>query len=87
MQPEFVIANKVKFNREETFQLLGECSSVRVAKGKKIKAYDLASADADDIAKDILGRSGTLRAPALRVGDTFVVGFNAEMYTELFGAA
>jgi hypothetical protein len=33
----------------------------------------------------ILGRSGTLRAPAMRVDDVFVVGFHAEGYTEIFG--
>lgn len=33
----------------------------------------------------ILGRSGTLRAPAIRTGDTFIVGFHAEGYAELFG--
>jgi arsenate reductase-like glutaredoxin family protein len=40
----------------------------------------------DDLAAAILGRSGTLRAPALHVGETFVVGFNADNYTEVFGA-
>ena len=41
----------------------------------------------DAIAKVILGRSGTLRAPAFRVGDTFVVGFHADGYSGIFGAA
>jgi hypothetical protein len=37
-----------------------------------------------EIAKLILGRSGTLRAPAFRVADVFVVGFHADGYAELF---
>jgi len=33
----------------------------------------------------MLGRSGTLRAPAFHAGDIFVVGFHAEGYQEIFG--
>lgn len=33
----------------------------------------------------MLGRSGTLRAPSLRVGRTFVVGYNAEMLETVLG--
>ncbi len=56
-----------------------------VAKGKKLLRFDTATADADALAGVILGRSGTLRAPAIRVGDTFLVGFHAEAYEEIFG--
>jgi len=33
----------------------------------------------------VLGPSGNLRAPTLLVGDTVVVGFHEDVYTELFG--
>lgn len=58
-----------------------------VAKGKKILTFDLeADRPSDEEILDlILGRSGTLRAPSLRVGDTFVVGYNAELLGEVFG--
>ncbi len=42
--------------------------------------------DDEAIAKVILGRSGTLRAPAIRIGDDFLVGFHQEAYTEIFGS-
>ena len=44
-----------------------------------------AEADDDEIAKLILGRSGTLRAPAFRAGRVFMVGYSEEAYTALFG--
>ena len=85
-QPEFVIANKVKFNREDALEMVWECDELLVSKGKKLLRFSLKDeVSEDEIAKVILGRSGTLRAPALRVGKTFVVGFHVDGYEELFG--
>jgi len=52
-----------------------------VAKGKKTVHFDLANArpSDDEILSLILGRSGTLRAPAIRKGSVFVVGFNPDI--------
>jgi hypothetical protein len=59
---------------------------VWVSKGKKLLKFNLAQGATDDeIANVILGRSGTLRAPAFRVGSTFVVGFHEDGYQEIFG--
>ena len=50
-----------------------------MARGKKLVHFDLKKAyDEDEIAGLILGRSGTLRAPVLRVGKKLIVGFNEE---------
>lgn len=57
-----------------------------VSNRKKLLKFDLDEGATDEeIAKAILGRSGTLRAPAIRTGDVFMVGFHAEAYEELFG--
>jgi hypothetical protein len=40
--------------------------------------------DAETLAKLLVGPSGNLRAPTPRVGKTLVVGFNEEMYHEVF---
>jgi len=37
----------------------------------------------DELLKLILGPTGNLRAPTLRVGKTLVVGFNEEMYNDV----
>ena len=84
-QPEFVIANKVKFDREQALSLLEGVKTVRVAKGKKHLQFELGGHDEQMLTKAILGPSGTLRAPAMRVGETFIVGYHAEVYEEIFG--
>ena len=86
-QPEFILANKQKFYQDEAVALARTCSRVIVAKGKKALVFELSDASVSDetLASVILGRSGTLRAPALRVNDTFIVGFHAESYEEVFG--
>ena len=35
--------------------------------------------------KVMLGPTGNLRAPTLRKGKTLVIGFNEDMYQEIFG--
>ena len=83
--PEFTLAPKHKFDRDQSLELMTQADTVLVAKGKKLLRFEMASADSDELAGVILGRSGTLRAPAIRVGKTFLVGFHAEAYTEIFG--
>jgi hypothetical protein len=52
-----------------------------VAKGKKIVQFDLSTArpSDDELLGLLLGRSGKLRAPAIRVGTKFVVGYNPDI--------
>jgi arsenate reductase-like glutaredoxin family protein len=64
--------------------LLADVEDLYVAKGKKTLHFDLKNdrpAD-EEILAAILGRSGTLRAPALRAGATFLVGYNADILEE-----
>ena len=58
-----------------------------VAKGKKLTELDLNSESPTDdvVAKLMLGPTGNLRAPTLRVGRTLVVGYNEEVLAETFG--
>ena len=60
---------------------------IYVAKGKKVVHVDMKKEPLDDdaLAKLLLGPTGNLRAPALRIGKTLVVGFNADTYDEVFG--
>lgn len=83
--PEFTLAPKHKFDRDQSLELMAQAKTVLVARGKKLLRFEMGSADSDELAGVILGRSGTLRAPAIRVGKTFLVGFNAEAYEEIFG--
>jgi arsenate reductase-like glutaredoxin family protein len=57
------------------------------AKGKKVTTIDLQSAPpADDVLAGLmLGPTGNLRAPIMRVGQTLLVGYNDQAFTEIFG--
>jgi len=57
------------------------------AKGKKVTTLDLQSAPpADDVLTGLmLGPTGNLRAPIMRVGQTILVGYNDQAFTEIFG--
>ena len=57
------------------------------AKGKKVTTIDLQSAPPADevLAGLMLGPTGNLRAPILRVGQTILVGYNDQSFTEIFG--
>jgi hypothetical protein len=57
------------------------------AKGKKVTTIDLQSAPPADevLAGLMLGPTGNLRAPIMRVGQTILVGYNDQAFTEVFG--
>ena len=74
----------MKIPREQALARARQAQQVWASKGKRLLKLAAGVSD-DELAKVILGRSGTLRAPAFQVGDVFVVGFHAEGYTELFG--
>lgn len=38
--------------------------------------------DDETLAAAILGPSGNLKAPTIRIGDTLLIGFNESMYRE-----
>lgn len=58
-----------------------------VAKGKKVTEVDLKKDRPDDgvLAALLLGPTGNLRAPTMKVGKTLLVGFNEDAYNEIFG--
>lgn len=58
-----------------------------MARGRKILRFDLENDRPSDeeLLDQMLGRSGALRAPSLRVGRTFVVGYNDELLTTVLG--
>ena len=66
--------------------LLGKIRLLHVAKGKKVVEVDLKTDDLseEELLKLILGPTGNLRAPTLRLGTKLVVGFNREMYESVF---
>ena len=78
---EQVDARKERFDEGQAAVLMADCDRVLVARGKSWQAYDPTVAEqAEEMHKKMMGPHGTLRAPALRFGKVFAVGFHEEMY-------
>jgi len=59
-----------------------------VAKGKsKVVEFDPQKDAREAILKAALGRSGKLRAPTVRLGDVFLVGYNESLYSSAYFGA
>ena len=56
-------------------------------KGKKVTRVDLKKdrPDDDTLVSLMLGPTGNLRAPTMKVGKTVLIGFNDDIYDEIFG--
>ena len=65
-------------------EMAGKASEVLAAKGKKLVQYNIKKdnpAD-EDLIKVMIGPSGNLRAPTVRVGKKIFVGFHDEALLE-----
>lgn len=74
-----------KLSEADARAIAKESSKVLVAKGKKLESFDMKSATLKEVVEKMLGPTGNLRAPTMRVGKTTVVGFNEEMFDSVLG--
>lgn len=74
-------ANTDPVQGAEALAALDGVDHLYVAKGKKVLHVDLVDARPSDEAllELLLGRSGKLRAPTIRVGSKLLVGYNDEI--------
>ena len=56
--------------------------SIVVAKGKSVDTFQPNEEVRESVLKAVLGRSGSLRAPTIKSGDVFYVGYNEALYTD-----
>jgi len=68
----------------DVWPLLSAADTVYVASGKKTLVFTPDTGSRDELVKKATGRTGNLRAPTLRRGKSLYVGFNQDMYAELF---
>jgi hypothetical protein len=82
-----VDASKDRRGREEALKLARSAATVIVARGKKVVIFDMQQSPPDDdtLAAYILGPTGNLKAPTLRIGDSLLVGFGEEAYRRALG--
>jgi len=74
-----------KLSIAEAKEIAKGSSKVYVAKGKKLDVFDMKTATLKEVAEKMLGPTGNLRAPTMRVGKTTVVGFNEETFDLVLG--
>ena len=60
-----------------------DAKRIFVASGKKTLEFTPGADNKDEIMKKILGRTGNLRAPTLRRGDVFFIGYNDDLYQQV----
>ena len=82
-----VNATRQRQGRAEALELARSARRVVVGRGRKFVTFDMQKdPPGDDTrAAQLLGRSGNLKAPALRVGGPLLVGFAEEAYRQVLG--
>jgi hypothetical protein len=81
--PDDVVPASRKLGREDAEALATRAGKVIVAKGKKVDTFTVRGKPPAEAVDAMLGPTGNLRAPTLRVGSTLLVGFNEEQYQEV----
>ena len=74
-----------KLQADDARELLNKASKLTVAKGKKVQQFSAGKKASDDALESMLGPTGNLRAPTMKIGKTLVVGYNEEVFEEVFG--
>jgi len=80
---EIADARKEKIDPSLAWKLISGQSRVFIGKGKKILEFQPDEGNREEILKAAMGRSGNLRAPALKTGDKVLIGYNEEIYSYL----
>lgn len=74
-----------KLARSDAAAMAKSATKVIVAKGKKVSEFAPGGKAPKACVDAMLGPTGNLRAPTLKIGRTVLVGFNEEVYAAVFG--
>ena len=88
LQPESrTDARKERMDATAVWDLMGSAERIVVAKGRRVETFVPTEDTQESILKAVMGRSGSLRAPTVRSGDSFFVGFNNALYEQMMPPA
>ena len=73
-----------KLQADDAKSLLSSASKLIAMKGKKVAEFDLRQGVTDEAINAMLGPTGNMRAPTIRQGKTYLVGFNEEVFAKTF---
>ena len=68
---------------DEAWALLAQADKIIATKGKRIHQWFPSAETKVEILDVVIGRSGTLRAPTIRVGESYLIGFDEKVMQEL----
>ena len=85
IEPGEIVPASRKLARKDAAQLAKKASLVIVAKGKKVSEFKTGGKAGKAVVDAMLGPTGNLRAPTIKKGKTVLVGFNEEVFSEVFG--
>ena len=81
------VSSSKKLRLDDARAMVRQAQRLVAAKGKKVTAVDLAAGTPPDeeLAKLMLGPTGNLRAPTIRIGQTILVGYNDQVFSDELG--
>jgi arsenate reductase-like glutaredoxin family protein len=84
---EEVNARQTSLGADDALALARSVDQIFATRGNGVVHVDLRGKQTDDAAlkKLLLGPTGKLRAPTLRVGKTLLVGFHRDTYANVLG--
>ncbi len=74
-----------KLQASDAEEMLNQASKLIAMKGKKVTKFQVAKSVSQEAVEATLGPTGNMRAPTVRVGKTILVGFNEEIFADIFG--
>ncbi len=76
-----------RLGQGDALKLARSVSTMIGTKGRSIFRHAVSKSEPDDaeILRCLIGPTGNLRAPTLRIGKTLIVGFNEELYSDALG--
>lgn len=74
-----------KWQADDAAEKLKGMTRLVAMKGKKVTDLNPKKDAMDDCVAAMLGPTGNMRAPTIKVGKTLLVGFNEEVFSEVFG--
>ncbi|MFN8656278.1 MAG: ArsC family (seleno)protein [Candidatus Obscuribacterales bacterium] len=83
---EIVDARKQRLDPAQALKLAARMDEIYVTRGKKVLHFDMKrnAPDKQELSTVLIGPSGNLRAPAMVLDKTLVVGFDESTYDKVF---
>lgn len=80
-------ARKEKIDPEAAWALLSQAERVHIVNGRRLSHFTPTPDQKEAILQQAIGRSGSLRAPALRVNNQVIIGYDEALYRQLLTPA